>query len=284
MVIKSYLHFTTLSLALSLDLAMSSSLPATALSQQTLQQHSPVSGGELVAQRRRRRLIFKVRGVGRSGNLQGGAARGSCSSQPIYITPLVPLTDKPELTEDGKQKEVEVYSALTVAARPKFFVHIPQISAQEAKFTLLKEINENQDEEVTEATVTLTGTPGVVSFSLPAEAPSLEVGQTYKWSVQVICDPNSDDASVNPLVKGEVQRIPSTPAIANIEQAAPIDRPQLYSDANAWYDSVTALAELLDKNPNDPTLKDEWVSLLRSVNLDRITEAPLVQCCTAKNE
>jgi hypothetical protein len=43
-------------------------------------------------------------------------------------------------------KEVEVYSALTVAARPKFFVHIPQISAQEAKFTLLKEINENQDE------------------------------------------------------------------------------------------------------------------------------------------
>jgi len=255
---------------------MSSSLPATAVSQQTLQQHSPVSGGELVAQRRRR-LRFKVRGVGRSGNLQGGAARGSCSSDPIFITPLVPLTNKPELTEDGKQKEVELYSALTVAARPKFFVHIPQISAQEAKFTLLKEINENQDELVTEATVALSGTPGVVSFSLPAEAPSLEVGKTYKWSVQVICDPSSDDGSVNPRVEGEIQRIPSTDAIANIEQAAPIDRPQLYSDANAWYDSVTALAELLTKNPNDPTLKEDWVSLLRSVNLDRITEAPLVQ-------
>lgn len=274
MIIKSYLHFTTLSLALSLDLAMSSSLPATALSQQTLQQHSPVSGGELVAQRRRRRLGFKVRGVGRSGNLQGGAARGSCSSQPIYITPLVPLVNKPELTEDGQRKEVELYSALTVAARPKFFVHIPQTSAQKAQFTLL---NENQDETVTEATVALTGTPGVVSFSLPADAPSLEVGKTYKWSVQVICDPNSDDFSVNPRVEGEVQRIASTPAITNIEQAAPIDRPALYADANAWYDSVTALAELLTKNPNDPTLKEDWVSLLRSVNLDSITEAPLVQ-------
>jgi hypothetical protein len=197
----------------------------------------------------------------------------------------LPLAQKPEVSPDGSQRQdAPVYQGLTVKPHPKFLVHIPQIAVQEAKFTLVKEINADQEEPVYETKVALRGTPGVVSFSLPANSPELEVGNTYKWSVQVICDSNSDEGSVNPTVGGEVRRIPPTDAIANIEKVPPSDRPAMYADANAWYDSIAALAELRTQAPNDTTLKDDWVNILKSVNLDPIAEAPVLSCCTAPNQ
>ena len=43
---------------------------------------------------------------------------------------------------------------------------------------------------------------------------------------------------------------------------------------------VTTLAELRSANPQDATLRNDWVSLLQPVGLEAIAREPMSQCCT----
>jgi hypothetical protein len=263
MVIKSYRYLKTLSLALAVELAMSSGLSATAI-QYSQQQQPQNSRGELLALQRRR-LGFSVRGLRASRGLRGGAARGGCLSEKDSLKLILPLVA-------SNPADDKVYSVSTIAAHPKFFVYIPQTTAQTAKFTLLN----NNEEYIGEATFGLTGTPGVVSFSLPSNAPSLEVGKTYKWSVQIVCETGDGDNGGNPTAEGEVERIQPPATLVNIGQVAPSERPRLYAESQVWYESISSLAELQYTNPKDLELKKDWVYLLKSVNLDTVAEAPLL--------
>ena len=262
MVVKSYRYLKTLSLALAVELAISSGLSATAI-QYSQQQQPQNSRGELLALQRR--LRFSVRGLRASRGLRGGAARGACLSANDSLKLILPPTV-------SEQEKDQVYSVSTIAARPKFFVYVPQTSAQKAKFTLSSENEKN----LVEATFALTGTPGVVSFSLPTNAPPLEVGKTYKWSVQIVCETGDGDNGGNLIAEGEVERIQPPAALVNIEKVAPRQRLDLYVDAQLWYDSVTTLAELQHTNPQNLSLKKDWEDLLNSVHLDTVAKALLL--------
>jgi hypothetical protein len=278
MVVKSYRYLKTLSLALAVELAISSGLSATAI-QYSQQQQPQNSRGELLALQRR--LRFSVRGLRASRGLRGGAARGGCLPNNDGLKPIVPM-NQPQQTASS-QADVEVYSVSTIAARPKFFVYVPQTSAQKAKFTLSSENEKNlveasseNEKNLVEATFALTGTPGVVSFSLPTNAPPLEVGKTYKWSVQIVCETGDGDNGGNLIAEGEVERIQPPAALVNIEKVAPRQRLDLYVDAQLWYDSVTTLAELQHTNPQNLSLKKDWEDLLNSVHLDTVAKALLL--------
>ncbi len=252
---------------------MSSGLSATAI-QYSQQQQPQNSRGELLALQRR--LRFSVRGLRASRGLRGGAARGACLSANDSLKLILPPTV-------SEQEKDQVYSVSTIAARPKFFVYVPQTSAQKAKFTLSSENEKNlveasseNEKNLVEATFALTGTPGVVSFSLPTNAPPLEVGKTYKWSVQIVCETGDGDNGGNLIAEGEVERIQPPAALVNIEKVAPRQRLDLYVDAQLWYDSVTTLAELQHTNPQNLSLKKDWEDLLNSVHLDTVAKAPLL--------
>ena len=262
MVVKSYRYLKTLSLALAVELAISSGLSATAI-QYSQQQQPQNSRGELLALQRR--LRFSVRGLRASRGLRGGAARGACLPEKDSLKLILPLVA-------SNPADDKVYSVSTIAAHPKFFVYIPQTSAQTAQLTLFN----NNQEYLAEATFGLTGTPGVVSFSLPSNAPALEVGKTYKWSVQILCETGDGDKGGNPTAEGEVERIQPPATLVNIGKVAPIERPVLYAQSQVWYESLSSLAELQYANPKDLTLKEDWVYLLKSVNLDTVAEAPLL--------
>jgi hypothetical protein len=273
MVVKSYRYLKTLSLALAVELAISSGLSATAI-QYSQQQQPQNSRGELLALQRR--LRFSVRGLRASRGLRGGAARGACLSANDSLKLILPPTV-------SEQEKDQVYSVSTIAARPKFFVYVPQTSAQKAKFTLSSENEKNlveasseNEKNLVEATFALTGTPGVVSFSLPTNAPPLEVGKTYKWSVQIVCETGDGDNGGNLIAEGEVERIQPPAALVNIEKVAPRQRLDLYVDAQLWYDSVTTLAELQHTNPQNLSLKKDWEDLLNSVHLDTVAKALLL--------
>ena len=273
MVVKSYRYLKTLSLALAVELAISSGLSATAI-QYSQQQQPQNSRGDLLALQRR--LRFSVRGLRASRGLRGGAARGACLSANDSLKLILPPTV-------SEQEKDQVYSVSTIAARPKFFVYVPQTSAQKAKFTLSSENEKNlveasseNEKNLVEATFALTGTPGVVSFSLPTNAPPLEVGKTYKWSVQIVCETGDGDNGGNLIAEGEVERIQPPAALVNIEKVAPRQRLDLYVDAQLWYDSVTTLAELQHTNPQNLSLKKDWEDLLNSVHLDTVAKALLL--------
>ncbi|MBD0346251.1 MAG: DUF928 domain-containing protein, partial [Coleofasciculus sp. Co-bin14] len=42
-----------------------------------------------------------------------------------------------------------------------------------------------------------------------------------------------------------------------------------------WYETLETLIELRRDRPNDPTLTDAWKTLLSSVGLDVISDAPI---------
>ena len=195
MVIKSYPRLTTVSLALSLELALSSLLPATAMSLSIQQQQPAFSQREVLAQRRSR-LRFKVPGIRPSRNLEGGAARGGCGpvgGNKIQMKALQPATN----------------IGLTITGKPTFFFQISSSSVEEATFKLL---NAKGDTIIYEKTFPLTKTGGVMSFTLPADAEALEVGKEYSWELVANCD--SLDQQGNPRERLQTRRTIRRPALA----------------------------------------------------------------------
>ena len=267
MVIKSYQRLTALFLVLFLELAMLSILSAIATASDTEQQRSPFTKAELLAQRRRARLRFKVPNIRPSGNLEGGIARGNCDldgAKKLQMKVLLPNSN----------------IGLTTAERPTFFFQISQTSVREAKFILL---NAKGDTIIYDQNFPLTKTGGVISVTLPADREALEVGKEYRWELAVLCDP--DDQTGNPRIQGAIQRIqPSHQLVNDLGKASVRDRVDLYANEGFWYDTLKTMADLRLANPNDPTLANDWKELLDYAGLSTIDREPLLPCCTLKNE
>jgi hypothetical protein len=272
---KSSGYFKTFSLTLSVGLAVSATLPAIASIKDNAFSQGSHNRSEIVLGQRLSRLRFKVRGIRPSVSREGGISRGaeasgSCAGQPITVTSLLPKTNVAQLAE---KEEIEIEK--TVAAHPAFFIHVSQTSGQKAEFVMLKKISDKELEVVYDQSVDLPNNPGIVSISLPADAAALEVGQSYYWTFQVICDPT--DGRKNLTVDGAVQRIELDSSLANkLQQAEPRDLPEIYAEAEIWTDALSTLADLRKANHNDPQLEQDWTDLLKSVGLDRVAQATLL--------
>lgn len=188
----------------------------------------------------------------RSGRRKPASARGPCSPSKQSLTALIPETNL----------------GLTVTAYPTFFFYMPQTSATIAEFVLLDEENKTQ---VYQTTVPISGSPAIVSLSLPASknVRPLEVGKEYHWYFSIICDP--EDRSEDVYVDGWVRRVEPNPTLVRrLEKASPGEQVALYQNEDLWYDALKTLAEQRRLHPNHPGLATEWATLLRSVGLDEI--------------
>lgn len=251
---KPALHWTTLTLALSLGLGASATLAAAA-SIHPPSQNSTIASDTLLA-----RLRFKVRGVGRSRNREGGISRGEgCRTESDrQLTAVVP-TDA---------------VGSTLSPYPTLFVYVPEIEARAAELILF---NEAEDRQLYQAKFALPEVAGVVHFKIPAngDSPPLEAGEKYRWYISVICNPN--DRSEDLMVDGWIRRIQPDTALATQLETAPLpERPALLAEAGIWNDTLASLAQLLAQNPNDPSLKSDWASVLEAGELDPLANEPLV--------
>ncbi|MEQ9549611.1 MAG: DUF928 domain-containing protein [Coleofasciculus sp. G3-WIS-01] len=164
----------------------------------------------------------------------------------------------------------------TVAEHPTILVSLPENTAKEALF-YLKEAG--KDDIIYETTVTLPGDSGIVSVPLPDDGtlPALEVGKMYTWHFFVICQ----DMTNEPYVEGQIERVePSPNLVAELENASPRDRAAIYAEAGIWYDCLNSLAQLRRSAPNDTAIASDWADLLESVELDTISQKPLISAIT----
>ncbi|AFZ19182.1 DUF928 domain-containing protein [Allocoleopsis franciscana] len=147
----------------------------------------------------------------------------------------------------------ETNLGFTIAAYPKFFFYIPQMSATAVKFTLLQE----DDNKVYEKTFPSSRISGIFDLRLPDDKslPPLVVGKNYHWYFQITC-PQLGSGDI--YVDGWVQRVSRG------------------GQNNLWYDSVATLAEKRRLNPDDSALAAAWENLLRSEGLDKIASQPLM--------
>ena len=159
---------------------------------------------------------------------------------------------------------------LTVAARPTFFVYLPPTSSQEVFFSLQDE----QGNHHYQTTLKFSGRGGVVSVTLPEEAPELKVGTNYVWFFAPI-EPNGILRPDNIGVTGWVKRVEAlTPNEQNLS-LNPIELATEYAKQGIWYDTLKILVAAKLAQPNDSTLVSEWKVLLEHVELDAIASQPI---------
>ncbi|MFB8789842.1 MAG: DUF928 domain-containing protein [Potamolinea sp.] len=197
-------------------------------------------------------------------NRQGGASRGNECIQGDAnekLTALAPFS-----------------VGETVAESPTIFWYLPKSSA--SQIDLLLQVAQEEDVNIYSAKYTLPkstdgfveGSPGIMSLTLPTlnNVSLLKTGQTYQWSLQLICKLN--ESSKNPWVLGRIKRVQSDKNLAfRISQATPQERVGISADAKLWYETLSALVELRRTLPNS-NVTDAWNKLFKSVGLDNIAQ------------
>jgi hypothetical protein len=234
------------------------SLPVFSASAQVQAQSLPVRKTWQISQ------VFKPPERGTPTTTIGGASRGSaCLKEKKALKGLIP----------------ENKLGLTFAEHPTFYWSVPPTTVKTAQLTLFTD----QDKKVHyETTLTIPNKAGIISFTIPANAPPLKVGKTYHWYLSLICD--ELDFSNNPRVEGWVERTqPESPLLEKLAKADLQKLPTLYAEAGIWYEALDSLVQLRRSQPNDLKTRIDWRQFLNSVGLSAIAYEPLIDCCQPQN-
>lgn len=202
--------------------------------------------------------------IGAPINTEGGGTRGSVSSCPVTGKPLRALVPSNRF-------------GTTVAAYPTFLVYMPALSPQAPSLPVEFVLEDKNSNEVYKSTFKSNGKSGLVTISLPTQAglAPLEIGQDYKWSLSIICQP--DDRSRDISVQAIVRRVELNPTLSNqLKEASPQKQVELYAEARIWQDALATLAQLRRDNPNNSTIAADWEKLLRSADLQDVTQESLL--------
>lgn len=205
-------------------------------------------------------VTFDPPGPGKPDDTAGGASRGGGCPQEVTslggcVIPLMP-TDK---------------QGLTTTDRPTFFIYLPQNSAKEVFFSLVDESNKN----IYQTKIPLTAKSGILQFTLPENAPPLEVGKNYRWAFIMIGEQGLRPDS--PGVQGRIKRIEADSTLqVQLQNVTPLERAALYGKKGIWHETLASLAEARKLQPTDANLINQWEQLLKSVGLDAIASQPLL--------
>jgi hypothetical protein len=175
----------------------------------------------------------------------------SCKTTSKPLTALIPVKNP----------------VLTTREHPTFLFYVPYSSddVRVGEFSLL--VWPEEKTRLYKTRFTLPQTPGIVSLTLPS-APeyALEEGKSYHWYLKLYCQTNTSsqpDLDVN----GWVQRVALTPERERQIKATTPD---------VLYDALANLAENLRASPEDATLRNDWVNLLKSIGSEDLAQEPLV--------
>lgn len=122
--------------------------------------------------------------------------------------------------------------------------------------------------------MSLPGGGGIVRLYLPNQS-ALKTGQTYTWSLNLICDPNR--RSADKYVGGKIEHVQ-----LNAEQkkllisTKGLEKAKLTAQANLWPETLEEIAQLRGQYPQ------EWRELLQSVGLELLVDKPFLECCESQ--
>lgn len=213
---------------------------------------------------------FRAPDRGAPVNRQGGGTRGPCFKDEQPLTALVPR-----------------FASQTAAENLTVVWYMPEMTNKNGEaptpaiqFTL----KDDSDREVysvskplTKSTKGVVGTPGIMSLTITSPYP-LKIGEEYTWELRVMCDSQSIDRSDDQFVTVPIKRVAPNPTLATrLQQATPEERTVLYAEAQLWYELLANLFQLLRDRPNDPNLTEAWKKLLAEVDLQEVSQQPVLQ-------
>ncbi len=200
---------------------------------------------------------------------QGAGSRGCEGSLPVdLVTLLIPAKD---------------YIGQTTSGHPTFFWYLSQPVSVPIQFTL---VEPGVSEPVFKTQID-SPQPGMIKLQVPKDRPDLVTGRIYKWSVSVLCKERRP--SDNVYLQSWIERVPITQALSqqlnsatstsnsptktlrDLRFAAALRyRASIYARSGLWYDALADLSTAQTLNPNEQSLKEDFLSLLDQVGLTEV--------------
>ncbi|MEO1180199.1 MAG: DUF928 domain-containing protein, partial [Cyanobacteria bacterium J06636_28] len=121
-----------------------------------------------------------------------------------------------------------------------------------------------------------SSTAGIATLQLPDAmglAP-LRTDNYYYWSVEIYCP---DDTAAVMTAEGFVELLRPDPILAEaLANSEGLDRAAIAAENSLWFDTTRALSDHLQTQPNDLQAIENWQTLLESIGLENIADAPLL--------
>ncbi|MEH1941802.1 MAG: DUF928 domain-containing protein [Nostoc sp.] len=204
------------------------------------------------------------------GRIRGGAKRGpGCPLKKPDLTALVHFTEE-------ANSVTNVWGQTTVE-RPSWFFYVPYTKdlPYEVEFVLKEDPDSKDSKEIFQKAIALPDKPGIIRISLPTTVPPLALDKQYRWFFTINCD--KQNYSPWTYVEGVIKRVELNPAtVKELQTTELLKRYTIYAQNGIWYDALTTLAQLRQKNPKDAALQVEWRNLLSSIHLDDIAAEPIL--------
>lgn len=174
----------------------------------------------------------------------GGATRGSGDSK-FVLNVLAP--DQ---------------TGYTTQAQPRLYWYSSGPSTTSIEVTVIAEVAEQP--LISKNLATSPG--GMQSIDLAKYGISLKPDTEYEWFVSAV--PDADQRSKDITSGGTLLRVSPDPAVAaQINAAGERELPGIYAAAGFWYDAIDTLSRLIERNPDDATLRAQRAALLKQIDL-----------------
>ncbi len=175
------------------------------------------------------------------GRREGGGTRGCPVSTALIPDPTLAM-------------------ARTISPRPVFFFYLPALVDNESADFLL---TDEQGNKIYEKTFKLsTKQEGIVGIKLLGEpgTPPLEDNKKYEWSL-ILCGVERggwiERVSLSSVQKTELEKLDN-----------PLQRLNFYAEQGLWFEAIATLANLRASSPNNSSIQNQWIQLLKSVGFD----------------
>jgi hypothetical protein len=162
--------------------------------------------------------------------------------------------------------------AQTTQSNPSLWFYLP-LSPNSDHVVIEFVLRDEEDQLVYEATFKSTHQGDMISFQVPQSQTfkGLIEGKIYHWYLSVIHQ--AQDRAHDDVVEGWLQRVPLSPSVAQqLKQATPIEKVQIYQQAELLPEAIATMASLKQIQPNDPIIDQKWQQLLISLELSLPTD------------
>ncbi|NEO63955.1 MAG: DUF928 domain-containing protein [Moorea sp. SIO4G2] len=177
-------------------------------------------------------------------------------------------------------------AAQTISAHPRFFWYLSEPVDVPLVFTLVDTVGH---QTIFEKRID-SGQVGIISVELPENSPELmanppgleeEDRNIYMWSVTLECD--RENPPKTSYYRSWIERVSQSPELeqklaavgANTNSSTSELLHQqaiIYAEAGAWFDALDAIYEAQAANPNDSSIRADFIALLEQVGLDRVAQ------------
>ncbi|NEQ50484.1 MAG: DUF928 domain-containing protein [Leptolyngbya sp. SIO3F4] len=161
---------------------------------------------------------------------------------------------------------------------PAFQWYMPSNNASHVEFNLYEVINEDEGvfQPIYQTAFAPSSVAGIATLQLPQQAGvvPLSTNNYYYWSVEIYCP---DDPSAIMTAEGFVELLTPEPSLAEaLANSNGMNRAAIAAENSLWFDTTRALTEHLQNEPNDLQAIASWKTLMESIGLENISEAPLL--------